>query len=168
MNLLSGTAQGGFYSGNILIDGRDVESNLRTIVAHVECFDFHISEFTVLQNLYYSAFLRVGRLMQRQECVNHCKQIANMLKLTTILDVVVGSDLRKGISGGQKKLLSIAIELLSLPRVICLDEPTSGKDLTRFLLTNTLSRSVYRHICCQVSWIMSVSLCCFCLSLSLE
>lgn len=118
MNLLAEVAQDGTMSGSI------EKNNLQ--MAFVECFDFHIEEFTVMQNLYYSAALRMNKKMTRQERLLHCAHIADMVGLTQVLDVVVGSGLRKGISGGQQKLLSIANELLSLPDILCLDEPTSG------------------------------------------
>ena len=122
MNLIAGVTRKGYMSGNITVaDGQGV--------AYVECFDFHIAEFTVLQNLYFSAMLRCGngKLMNYKACVEHCERIAAMVGLGHVLDVVVGSGSSKGISGGQQKLLSIANELLALPAVLCLDEPTSGR-----------------------------------------
>jgi ABC-type multidrug transport system ATPase subunit len=125
MNLIAGVVKEGYRSGEIIVGGEgSKDSNYG--VAFVECFDFHIEEFTVMQNLYFSAMLRVGKKMMRDECLNRCKTIAEMVGIDHVLDVVVGSGLRKGISGGQCKLLSIANELLALPAVLCLDEPTSG------------------------------------------
>lgn len=145
MNLLSGTTTSGYYSGDILVNNKCLGADLKAAVAHVECFDFHIEEFTVLQNLYFAALLRVHKDLSYQECINYCCETAAIMHLTPVLDVIVGSDLHKGISGeffcrdisvtsetvqlytgGQKKLLSIAIELLAFPTVLCMDEPTSG------------------------------------------
>lgn len=126
MNLVAGMTDTGFVSGQIVV-GEGCE------IAYVECFDFHIEEFTVLQNLYFSALLRVGRSITHDECIDLCVKTAEMVGLEHVLDVVVGSGLRKGISGGQMKLLSIANELLSLPAVLCLDEPTSGTCLVGIL-----------------------------------
>ena len=128
MDLLSGTKTTGYYSGDIFIGGEPVpHPELKWVVAHVECFDFHIEEFTVLENMYHTAMLRVGRWMSHEELLGLCLEVADILSLTAVKDVVVGSELKKGISGGQKKLLSIANELLAFPTVICMDEPTSGE-----------------------------------------
>jgi ABC-type multidrug transport system ATPase subunit len=120
MNLIAGVTKRGYISGKINVSDDHG-------VAYVECFDFHIPEFTVLQNLYFSGMLRVGKPMSYQECVKLCTETAEMVGLEHVMDVVVGSGTNKGISGGQMKLLSIANELLSLPAVLCLDEPTSGE-----------------------------------------
>jgi hypothetical protein len=99
MNLLSGTTESGYYSGDILIDNAVQGANLKAVVAHVECFDFHIEEFTVLQNLYFAARLRVGRDMTYDQCIEVCREAAETMHLLPVLDVIVGSDLHKGISG---------------------------------------------------------------------
>lgn len=52
-----------------------------------------------------------------------------MLGLSTCADTLVGGPLVKGISGGEKRRLSLAVELLSDPAVLYADEPTSGEIL---------------------------------------
>ena len=99
MNLLSGTTTSGYYSGDILVNNVALGPELKTVVAHVECFDFHIEEFTVLQNLYFAAMLRVKKEMTREECLQYCRETAAVMHLLPVLDVIVGSDLHKGISG---------------------------------------------------------------------
>lgn len=55
------------------------------------------------------------------------------------MDVVVGGVLLKGISGGEKKRTALAVELISDPQVVALDEPTSGMDsLTSFIIVSEL------------------------------
>lgn len=126
MDLISGTKHSGYFSGEIYVGDKALGNNIKSVVAHVECFDFHIEEFTVLENMYFTAMLRVGKWMSHEECMKLCLKVADIISLSRVLDVVVGSELKKGISGGQKKLLSIANELLGFPTVLCLDEPTSG------------------------------------------
>lgn len=99
MNLLSGTTTSGYYSGDIRVNNAVLGSELKAVVAHVECFDFHIEEFTVMQNLYFAAMLRVKKEMGYEECIQYCRETAATMHLLPVLDVVVGSDLNKGISG---------------------------------------------------------------------
>lgn len=59
------------------------------------------------------------------------------------LDTVIGGHLVKGISGGEKKRVSIAIELIASPQVILLDEPTSGLDsMTAFVIVRHMKKLV--------------------------
>lgn len=63
------------------------------------------------------------------------------MKLEKCMDVLVGGQSIKGISGGEKKRTSIAFELISDPQVIILDEPTSGLDsLTSFIIVDYLRK----------------------------
>ena len=68
-------------------------------------------------------------------------ELARNMKLDKCLETLVGGQLIKGISGGEKKRTSIAFELISDPQVIMLDEPTSGLDsLTSFVIIDYLKK----------------------------
>jgi len=61
------------------------------------------------------------------------------------LDTLVGGIILKGISGGEKKRVSIAFELISDPYVLFLDEPTSGLDsLTSYIIVSELKKLAHR------------------------
>ena len=132
MDLVAERKKDGIRCGSILY-GMQTRIMSKQDVAYIESSDVHIGEFTVRQNLVYAALLRLGAGMTT-EALDKCVIDAAMaVGLSNKLDVIVGTDLVKGISGGQKKRLSIATELLAVPSILCLDEPTSGIHLFIYL-----------------------------------
>ena len=64
-------------------------------------------------------------------------------------EIIVGTPIRKGISGGQKRRLSIASQLITAPKILFLDEPTSGLDSkASFEVINHLKSAVVKHKVC--------------------
>jgi len=64
-------------------------------------------------------------------------------------ETIVGTPIRKGISGGQKRRLSIASQLITAPKILFLDEPTSGLDSkASFEVINHLKSAVVKHKVC--------------------
>ena len=115
-------------NGSVRINGIDLHDEpekLEGLIGYVSQDDLLIEDLTVYQNLYYNAKLCFGNLSE----YNIKKKVINLLKslgLYDIRDMKVGSPLNKKISGGQRKRLNIALELIREPAVLFLDEPTSG------------------------------------------
>lgn len=125
MDLVAEKKFSGTRTGHILY-GEATCIRSKQDVAYIQSSDVHIGEFTVAQNLYFAALLRLGSGMSAQELDLRCKDSASAVGLSGVMGVPVGTELVKGISGGQKKRLSVAIELLAIPSTMCLDEPTTG------------------------------------------
>lgn len=89
--------------------------------------DVLIPTLTVRETLYYQALLRLPK-DKKHMIPSIIVSIMRKVGLLECADIMVGSSLRKGISGGEKRRLSIAVQLLSNPKVLFLDEPTSGLD----------------------------------------
>src|ERR1019366_3079257 len=87
--------------------------------------DLLIEELTVFQNLFYNAKLCFGNKSDK-EISEMVVDVLTNLGLIAIRDLKVGSPLEKTISGGQRKRLNIALELIREPSVLFVDEPTSG------------------------------------------
>ena len=124
VSLLNGNLP--LQKGSITIDGHDItEDGARNLIGNVPQDDLLVEELTVWQNLLYTArFCFEG--MSEKDIAQRITQVLKDLDLYQVKDLVVGSPLNKTISGGQRKRLNIALELLREPAVLFLDEPTSG------------------------------------------
>lgn len=115
-------------NGQILINGIDIHKEnekIEGLIGHVSQDDLLIEELTVFQNLYYNAKLCFDHYTE-DEIVSTVNTLLHNLGLFETRDIQVGSPLNKKISGGQRKRLNIALELIREPAVLFLDEPTSG------------------------------------------
>ncbi|MCB0794401.1 MAG: ATP-binding cassette domain-containing protein [Flavobacteriales bacterium] len=114
--------------GRVTINGVDVHRQadlIRGVIGHVSQDDLLIEELTVFQNLFFNAKLCFGD--QSDEGIT--EKVLDMLRslgLYESKDLRVGNVLEKTISGGQRKRLNIALELIRKPSVLFVDEPTSG------------------------------------------
>lgn len=126
LNILNGT-----YiptSGEVLINGINIhteKNKIEGIIGFVSQDDLLIEELTVFENLYYNAQLCFDNLPDHKIRDLVMEMLQN-LGLQDIKDMRVGSPLNKKISGGQRKRLNIALELIREPSILFLDEPTSG------------------------------------------
>jgi ABC-type multidrug transport system ATPase subunit len=114
--------------GHVTINGIDVHAErdrIRGVIGHVSQDDLLIEELTVFQNLYYNAKLSFGDMSDEQVAERVLRTLQS-LGLYETKDLKVGSPLDKTISGGQRKRLNIALELIREPSVLFVDEPTSG------------------------------------------
>lgn len=126
LSLLNGTL--GLQQGNISINGHDLEmenESLKRIIGYIPQDDLLIEELTVFQNLYFNARLCYSGYSPFK-LSRTILEALNDVDLSGIRDLVVGSPLKKVISGGQRKRLNIALELIREPFVLFADEPTSG------------------------------------------
>ena len=112
--------------GQITINGHDIsEQKAKDLIGFVPQDDLLIEELTVYQNLYYTAKLCFASLTE-EDIDRRVMKILKDLGLDATKDLKVGSAINKYISGGQRKRLNIALELIREPAVLFLDEPTSG------------------------------------------
>ena len=126
LNLLNGNLP--LTNGNIKINGYDLHRDheqLQGIIGFVPQDDLLIEELTVFQNLYYNAKLCFSEFNKSQILRSVMKSLSD-IGLAGIKSLKVGGPLNKFISGGQRKRLNIALELIREPSVLFVDEPTSG------------------------------------------
>ena len=114
--------------GEVTINGINIHSEkekIEGVIGFVSQDDLLIEELTVYQNLYYNAKLCFDNYSEQQLDALVIDTL-NSLGLSETRDLKVGSPLEKTISGGQRKRLNIALELIREPAVMFVDEPTSG------------------------------------------
>ncbi len=113
-------------AGNVLINNLDLYRHLDSLkqsIGYVPQDDIIHRELTVYRTLYYVAKLRLSRDVSSAEISAMIDEVLDVTGLTDRRDVAVHK-----LSGGQRKRVSIAVELVTKPSVIFLDEPTSGLD----------------------------------------
>ncbi len=114
--------------GAVEINGINLheDSNkLEGIIGNVSQSDLLIEELTVFENLFFAARLSLGG-ESAQQITNKVVNMLTSIGLHEAKDLQVGSPLEKVISGGQRKRLNIALELVRNPQILFVDEPTSG------------------------------------------
>ncbi len=130
LNVLNGSIQP--QKGNIKINNLDLYSQkekLEGVIGFVPQDDLLIEELTVFENLYYNAKLCFSNYSE-EKILEAVHKTLEELDLIEIKDLKVGSPLNKFISGGQRKRLNIALELIREPLILFVDEPTSGLSST--------------------------------------
>ncbi|NBC83102.1 MAG: ATP-binding cassette domain-containing protein [Bacteroidetes bacterium] len=114
--------------GQVLINGLNLHTEkdkLEGVIGYIPQDDLLIEELTVFQNLYYNAKL-CFKDKSEEEITQLVNKTLSNLGLIDRKDLKVGSPLNKFISGGQRKRLNIALELIREPSILFVDEPTSG------------------------------------------
>ncbi|KAG0321036.1 ABC transporter G member 22, partial [Podila horticola] len=132
----------GKFHGEILLNGLPIDQFgpvRKRLVGYVTQESDFIETLTVLETLTFAAKMRLPRSMNIQEKVERVYEVMQELNLTHIKDTKVGGPTIRGISGGEKRRITIGIELLSSPSVLLLDEPTTGLSSTDALnVTNAI------------------------------
>ena len=106
-----------------------IENVIRSVTSFVtQDDDALMPSLTVRESLRFAAGLRLPRWMSREEKNRRAEDILLKLGLKECADNLIGNQLIKGISGGEKRRVTIAVQILTDPKVLLLDEPTSGLD----------------------------------------
>lgn len=136
----------GTVSGRILVNGEPWDGRrVRQISGFVFQEDILLDTMTVREAVYMSATLRL-RDTPEAERIALVDDLLKLLSLEHCADTMIGSSLKKGISGGERKRCAIAMELITNPPVLFLDEPTSGLDtFTAYQVVGTLQELAHGH-----------------------
>lgn len=121
-------ADGSFAGVDVAIPGREGESGNSGFV-FVKQEDLFYSQLTVRETLLFTARLRLSKRMKDGEKRAYVEEMMARMGLADVAETMVGDEKQRGISGGERKRLSLACELMGNPsKIIFADEPTSGLD----------------------------------------
>ncbi|EER14657.1 ATP-binding cassette transporter, putative, partial [Perkinsus marinus ATCC 50983] len=148
MNILSGRQNpsgGGLkVDGTVTLDGRiTAPSKFRDSVAYVMQEDALVSTSTPREVLEFAATLKLDK--SRHEVKTIVNDMLEYLRLSTCQNTMVGNQLTRGISGGERKRTSIGMELITQPSMLFLDEPLTGLDSYAAVTTSRVLKGLAEH-----------------------
>ncbi|XP_062118160.1 ABC transporter G family member 14 [Humulus lupulus] len=141
LTALGGRLSGKTLSGKISYNSHPFSGSIKRRTGFVAQDDVLYPHLTVAETLLFTALLRLPLTLSREDKAQHVDRVIAELGLGRCRNSMIGGPLFRGISGGEKKRVSIGQEMLINPSLLLLDEPTSGLDSTtaQWILT-TLKR----------------------------
>lgn len=129
LDILAQKTKRGTVGGHIRVNGKTMSSTkYRRITGFVDQEDTLMGTLTVYETVLYSALLRLPREMSYEDKKMRTLETLHELGILGIKDSRIGESGKRSISGGEKRRVSIACELVTSPSILFLDEPTSGLD----------------------------------------
>ena len=115
--------------GQMCLNGAPYDNaELKRMAGYVMQDDLLNGHLTVYETLMYTAELRLPRQLTQQERQKRVHDVLLAMGISHVKNVIVGTVMKKGISGGERKRLCVGMQLLNRPQLLFLDEPTSGLD----------------------------------------
>lgn len=146
LNVLSGTRNGkSRVSGHVMMDGLPRSRQFRKIAAYVHQDDSLYPTLTVRECIEYSALLRLPKRLSTEEKQTRIDKVLEELDLVHVEHSRIGGNGIRGVSGGERRRVSIGMELVTAPQILFMDEPTSGLDSTSANRLVQLARKLARN-----------------------
>lgn len=131
-------------SGSVTLTGHG--SDIKANSSYVEQHDALLGVLTVRETIWYSAKLSLPATTTKKEIDDRTDAIVAGLGLSGVANQRIGTPIQRGISGGQKRRVTIGCSLVTLPKVLFLDEPTSGLDTaTAFEVIKAIKNLAKQH-----------------------
>lgn len=154
MDVLAGRKTGGVIEGSICISGYPKkQETFARISGYCEQNDIHSPCLTVLESLLFSAWLRLPSEVDMETQQAFVEEVMELVELTPLSGALVGLPGVDGLSTGQRKRLTIAVELVANPSIVFMDEPTSGLDARAAAIVMRTVRNIVntgRTIVCTI------------------
>ncbi|KAG9453729.1 hypothetical protein H6P81_006633 [Aristolochia fimbriata] len=128
--------------GTMTLNGENLESRLlKVISAYVMQDDLLFPMLTVEETLMFSAEFRLPRSLSKSKKKTRVQALIDQLGLRNAAKTIIGDEGHRGVSGGERRRVSIGIDIIHDPIILFLDEPTSGLDSTSaFMVVKVLQR----------------------------
>ncbi|XP_071728805.1 ABC transporter G family member 6-like [Rutidosis leptorrhynchoides] len=128
--------------GKVTLNGEQLESELlKVISAYVRQDDLLYPMLTVEETLMYAAEFRLPRTLSKSKKKLRVEALIDQLGLRNASKTVIGDEGHRGVSGGERRRVSIGIDIIHDPIILLLDEPTSGLDSTSsYMVVKVLQR----------------------------
>ena len=121
-------------NGTVLFDGQTPDKSFQRLCGFVFQDDLLMAALTVRETVEFAAKLRLPQEFGDAVRDERVRTILEALALVDCADTLIGSEKRRGVSGGERKRAAVAVELIAQPPLLFLDEPTSGLDAATALL----------------------------------
>ncbi|KAG2373890.1 hypothetical protein C9374_011775 [Naegleria lovaniensis] len=130
LDILAGRCKTGDVRGELLVNDKPIDyAQYKRMAGYVSQQDDHLmGTMTVFESIMFSAELRLPDAIPYAEKKRRVEQVMEELGISHIRDRKIGDSMTRGISGGEKRRVSIACELVISPQILYCDEPTSGLD----------------------------------------
>ena len=120
-------------TGNVSVNGKVRDDRWRRTAGYVEQFDLMYGLLTVQETIQFAADFKLPSTLSHGEKRAIVDRVIDLLGLGKVRFSRIGTEEKRGISGGEKKRVAIAVELVTFPGLLFLDEPTTGLDSTTAL-----------------------------------
>ncbi|KAL7589367.1 hypothetical protein Lser_V15G36339 [Lactuca serriola] len=132
----------GSLKGTVTLNGEQLESRLlKVISAYVMQDDLLFPMLTVEETLMFAAEFRLPRTFSKSKKKLRVQALIDQLGLRNAAKTVIGDEGHRGVSGGERRRVSIGIDIIHDPIILFLDEPTSGLDSTSaYMVVKVLQR----------------------------
>ncbi|CAA7041398.1 unnamed protein product [Microthlaspi erraticum] len=143
IDALAGRVAEGSLRGSVTLNGEKVLQSrlLKVISAYVMQDDLLFPMLTVKETLMFASEFRLPRSLPKSKKMERVESLIDQLGLRNAADTIIGDEGHRGVSGGERRRVSIGIDIIHDPIVLFLDEPTSGLDSTNaFMVVQVLKR----------------------------
>ncbi|PIN27041.1 Transporter, ABC superfamily (Breast cancer resistance protein) [Handroanthus impetiginosus] len=131
LDALAGRIAQGSLEGSVRLDGKQVTASyMKMISSYVMQDDQLFPMLTVFETFMFAAEVRLPPSLSTAEKKKRVIELLNQLGLTSATHTYIGNEGKRGVSGGERRRVSIGIDIIHKPSLLFLDEPTSGLDST--------------------------------------